>query len=135
MTHEQDGSPLLSRHVIHLSETFLLKFGVADGQHLVNNQNFGLKVSRHRKCKADIHPGRIVLHRGVEKLLHLGKGDDLVELFADLALRHPEDGAVEKDVLSSGQFWMKASADLKQARDTAAQHDTPLGGVCDAAQY
>ena len=68
-------------------------------------------------------PRRIALHRRVEELLDLGKGDDLVELAPDLGARHAEDRAVEIDVLAAGQFGMEAGADLEQAGDAAPDGD------------
>ena len=39
---------------------------------------------RPRRRPADVHAAGVALHRGVEELLDLGEGDDLVELLRDL---------------------------------------------------
>ena len=62
------------------------------------------------------------------------KCDDLVELASDLGAAHAEDGAVEIDVLASGELGMKASADLEQAGDAALDGDAPLARLGDARQ-
>ena len=60
-------------------------------------------------------PRAVALDRRIEELLHLGEGDDLVELALDLRRGHAKDGAVEIDVLPAGQFRVEAGADLQQA--------------------
>ena len=79
-------------------------------------------------------PLLIALDRRIEKLLDLGKGDDLVKLAHDLGAGHAEDRAVEKDVLAAGQFRMKAGADFEQARDPAAQDRASARRLGDPAQ-
>ena len=61
-----------------------------------------------------VHPAGVALDRRVEEPLDLGEGDDLVELAADLAPAHAEDGAVEEDVLPAGELRVEAGADLEQ---------------------
>ena len=102
---------------LHFSEALFLKFGIADGQDLIDNQNFRLKVRGDRERKPHVHSRRIMLDRRVEKLFDFGKVNDLIELPADLPLRHAEDRAVEEDVFASSEFRMKAGTDLEQARD------------------
>ena len=58
-----------------------------------------------------------MLNRRIKKFLDLGKCDDFIKFSPDFPLRHPEDGAVEKDVFPSGELGVKARADLEQARN------------------
>ena len=64
----------------HLPEARLLELGVADREHLVDDEDFRLDVGRDREGQPHVHPAAVPLHRRVEELLHLGEGDDLVEL-------------------------------------------------------
>ena len=118
MADEQDRASA-ARDLGHLAEAFLLKLGIADRQHLVDDQNLGLQMRRDREGEPNIHAAGVALDRRIEKFLDLGKGDDLVELASDLGAAHAEDGAVEIDVLASGELGMKAGADLEQAGDAA----------------
>ena len=68
----------------------------------------------HREGEAYVHAARIVLHRGVDKLLDLGEGDDLIELARDLRPPHAQDGAIQKDVVAAGQFRVKSRADFEE---------------------
>ena len=70
--------------VLHLAEALLLELGVADGQHLVDDQDLRLEVRRDGEGQAHVHAARVALHRRVEEPLDLGEGDDLVELALDL---------------------------------------------------
>jgi len=91
-------------------------------------------MRRHGKGQTDVHTGGIAFDRGVEKGLHLGKGDDLVELTPDFRSRHAEDGPVEKDILAPAQLGMEAGTDLQQAGNTAADGDPALGGLRNPAE-
>ena len=112
-----------SRDLRHLAEALLLELGVADGEHLVDDQDLGFQMRRDGEGEPHIHARRVALDRRVEKFLDLGEGDDLVELPFDLGAAHAEDGAVEKDVFAAGQFGMKAGADFEQAGDPAGELD------------
>src|SRR5580700_1171635 len=91
-------------------------------------------MRRNGKGQADVHPRGIAFDWRIEKPLDLGESDDLIELTPYLRAAHPEDRAVEKDILAPGQFGMKAGADLEQAGDPAAQGDAPLGRLGYAGQ-
>ena len=106
--------------IAHLAEALLLERGVADGQHLVDDQDLRLQMRGHGEREAHVHAARIALHRRIEELLDLGERDDLVELRGDLGLRHAEDGAVEKDVFAAGQLRVEAGADFEKRADAAA---------------
>ena len=66
----------------HAVEAARLELGVADRQHLVDHQDLGLEMRRHREGEPDIHADRVALDRRVEELLDAGEGDDLVEAVA-----------------------------------------------------
>ena len=92
-------------------------------------------MRRDREGEPHIHARREPLDRRVEKLLHLGEGDDLVEPPFDLGAPHAENGAVEIDVFAAGQFGMKAGADFEHAGDPAGELDASLVGLGDAADH
>src|SRR2546423_15542904 len=96
MANEHDGASLFRHHVVHFTETFFLKLDVADGQHFVDQENFRIEVGRDGKREPDIHAARIALDRCVEKLLDLGKSNDLVELLSNFGAAHTKNGAVQK---------------------------------------
>ena len=66
--------------VLHLAEALLLELGVADGEHLVDDQDLRLEVRGDGEGQAHVHAAGVALDRRVEELLDLGEGDDLVEL-------------------------------------------------------
>src|SRR5665213_4072642 len=91
-------------------------------------------MRRHAEGKADIHAGGIVLDGGVEKLLDLGEGDDLVEFAFDLGVFHAEDGAVHVDVFAAAEFGVKSGADFQQRGDTTAKAGDAFGRLGDPAE-
>ena len=120
---EEDRAPSRRRPRRILPEALPLELGVADRQHLVDEQDLRLEVGGDREGEPHVHPARVALDRRVDELLDLGELDDLVEPRRDLASAHAEDRAVEEDVLAPGQLGVEAGADLEQAADAAAQRD------------
>ena len=83
------------------AEALLLEVRVADGEHLVDEQDLGLEVRRDREREAQVHARRVALDRRVEELRRPGELDDLVEACDSISRRRmPEDGAGEVDVLA-----------------------------------
>ena len=76
---EQHG-PAVARHVAHLAQALLLEFRVADGEHLVDQQDLGFEVGRDGERQAHVHAARVALDGRVEETLDTGELDDLVEL-------------------------------------------------------
>ena len=56
-----------------------LEFGVADREHLVDDQHIGVDVDGDGEAEPDEHPGGVVLDRRVDELLEAGELDDVVE--------------------------------------------------------
>ena len=63
----------------------------------------------------------------VDELLHARELDDVVEALLDLLALHPEDRAVQVDVLATGELLVEAGPDLEQAADAPADLGAPLG--------
>ena len=92
-----------------------MKLGVADGENLVDDEDFRIQMRRDRKSKARVHAAGITLHRRIDESLDAGEIDDLVKLAGDLRAAHAENGAVEEHVFPAAEFGVKARANLKQA--------------------
>ena len=133
VAHEDDGPPLL-RDVPHLAQAFLLKRRVPHGQDLVHQDDLRLEMGGDGEGQAQIHAGGVVLDRRVQEALDLGEADDLVEFLLDLGFSHPEDGAVQKDVLASRQLRVEPGADLQERADPALQDHRPRGWLGDPRQ-
>ena len=114
---------------LHFAKAFSLERSVADGQDFVDEQDFRFEMRGHGEGEAHVHAAAIVLHRGIDEMLDVGEGDDLVELAVDFALAHAEDGAVQIDVFAAGELGVKAGADFEQAADAAANLGAAFGGA------
>ena len=80
---DEENCPSLPRHIFHLTETFLLKFSVTDGQDLIQNENFRIQMRRHAEGKTHIHAAAVSFYRGVHIAFDFGKSDDFIKLRLD----------------------------------------------------
>ncbi len=133
MTYKQHCPPFLS-HVPHLTQTLLLKRHIPYRQHLIHQQDLRLQVSGHGKAQAHAHTTGVVLHRRVNESLHFSKGHDFVKLAVNLSPRHTQDGAVQVDILSSGQFLVKARAHFQQRTHPPVDIGVAFRWLCDARE-
>ena len=69
-----------------LLDAAALELGVADREHLVDEQDVGIDVDRDGEAEPHVHARRVVLHRRVDELLEPGELDDLVEARVELLL-------------------------------------------------
>ena len=130
----KENRAAMAGDIFHFAQAFFLEFRVAHRQDLVHNQNLGLQMRSDGECEPHIHAGAIPLHRRVDELLDAGELDDLVELGADFGFGHPENGAVQKDVLAPAQLGMEPGADLEERCDATADSYLAACGLGDAAE-
>ena len=76
---EQDRPPGAAEF-LHAPEAAPLELRVADGEHLVDEEDLRLEVRSHREREAHVHAARVALHRGVDELLDAGELDDVGKL-------------------------------------------------------
>ena len=68
---------------------FTLKFDVADGEDLVDEEDFGFEMGGDGEGQADVHAGGVVLDGSVNEFFGFSEGHDFVELTAISALDMP----------------------------------------------
>ena len=112
----------------------LLEGGVADGEHLVDEQDVGVDLDHHREGQAHEHARRVVLELEVDELAQLGEVDDAVEARARLARREPEHRRVEHHVVVRGEVQVEADAELDERRHPPVDVDLPAVGAVDPGQ-
>jgi hypothetical protein len=49
-----------------LSDAFLLKRGISNGQHFIHDQNLGFEIGGDGECQSQIHPAGIMFDGTVE---------------------------------------------------------------------
>jgi hypothetical protein len=118
----------------HRAETLALEFCVTRGEDFVNNDNFRLEVGGNCEGETEPHSVGILLERCINKPLYSGKDRDLVNPVSDVPAGHAEKRAVQVDVLSARQFWMKPRADLEYGSDPASCARDTCGWLCDSGQ-
>ena len=87
VAHEQHRAAL-TRHGVHFSEAFLLKFRVPDGQYLVHDEHLRLEVRRNREGQPQIHTAGVPFDRSVQKGFDSGELNDFVEPLTDIGAIH-----------------------------------------------
>jgi len=132
---EKDGALLLVDEVHHAVVALALERDVAHRQHLVDDEDFRVDGRGNRESEPHLHAGAVALQRRVDELLQLGKGHDLVELVRDVGPAHPEDGAVQEDVLATGEFADQPGAHLDERGDTATYLDLSACRLRNAGQH
>ena len=90
-------------------------------------QDLRLEMRRDGEREPHVHAARVALDGRVDEPLHARELDDVVEPLLDLATLHPEDRAVQVDVLAAGELLVEAGSDLEQAPDAAADLGAALG--------
>ena len=73
-----------SRYVFHFIDATSLKFGVAYGEHFIDEQNILIKIGGNGESQPNIHSAGVTLHRSIDELLDFGKADNIVELAINL---------------------------------------------------
>ena len=111
-----------------------LEVGIADRQHLVDDEYVGIDVDGDRKAEPHEHPRRVVLDRRVDELLEPGELDDVVEPVVHMLAGHTQDGSVEEHVLASAQFRVEPGPEFEQRRHAAVDRDAALVGFEDLGE-
>src|SRR6476620_2452796 len=131
MSDKQDGVPAIYE-LFEALEAFRPKLDIADGENLVENQNFRLKECGDREGETDVHAARIALNRGVDKFIDFSKVDDLIEPALNFGTTHSENGSVEKDVVAACQLRMEPRADFEQTADASLEPHFSIGWCRDS---
>ena len=84
---DEDDRPAPVAEIVEDVEALLLEGGVADGEHLVDQQHVGVDLDSDGEGKSDVHARRIVLQLELLELLELRELDDVVVARAGLAWR------------------------------------------------
>ena len=76
---DEDDRPVAVAHLGEDVGALLLERRVSDGEHLVDQQDLGLRLDHHREREPHHHPRGIVLQLQVGELLELGEIEHRVE--------------------------------------------------------
>src|SRR4051812_12930919 len=131
--YEHDG-PAALLEVEDLAEALALERLVADGEHLVQQENVGFDVRCDRETEPHVHPRRVGAHGQVDEVLESRERDDLVELLADGRAWEAVNRAVEVDVLAASHVGMEAGAELQQRADAASHGDAAARRLHDSGE-
>ena len=134
MADVKDSPSLDLGDLPHFFQTLLLEIHVANRQNLVHDHDLAVQMRSDGEGQLDEHTGGIPLHRGVDKVPHLGKFDDVLHFGVDLCFGHAEDCTVHVDILPAGHFPVEPGAHLQHGGDAAIDVNFALCGGSDTAQ-
>ena len=134
LMRNEDNRATRGAQVLHAPQAALLELGIANREHLVDEEDLGLEMSSYRKRQPHRHSTRIALHGRVDELLDTRELDDLRVLALNLLTPHAEHRAVQVDVLAACELGMKAGPDFQQASDTTADLGATARGGGDARE-
>src|SRR5437867_9973414 len=125
VTDKDHSAAFLPGYILHFLQTLFLKFGIAHGQHFIDQKDFRIEMGSDGKSESHVHSARVTFHRGVEKSFDFGEGDNLIELPLNFRSRHSEDRAVQENVFAAGQFRVKTGPDFEKGPNpTVNVHST-----------
>src|SRR6266508_4754506 len=127
MRDQQNGSAAVDNFV-HLRKALLLKFGIAHGEHFIDNEYLRVEVRGHGECQPHIHTTRVMFDRSFEKLLSAREINDFIKLRVDLAPAHAQDRAVQINILTASEVRMKAGANVEKTSYFPVQFGAARGG-------
>ena len=133
VVRDEDDRAAAVAQIVEDVEALLLEGGVADRQHLVDEQDVGIDLDRHRERQPDVHAGRVVLELEVLELLELGELDHALETPPRLLGREAEHDPVHHHVVAGGHVRVEADAELDERRQPTPDPDVALRPV-DARQ-
>ena len=96
-----------------------LKTDVAHREHLVDQENLGLGVHRHREREAQLHTRAVGTQRRIDEVRDLGKSDDVVQSIDGFTTGEAGDDAVDDRVLAAGQLDRRTPPPVRGARPAA----------------
>ena len=111
--YKHDRSPLVA-HSVEDVKALLLKGGVADGEHLIDEQDVGVDLDRDRECQPDVHAGGVVLELQLLELAQFGEVDHLVDAPTRLTRGEAHHDAVQHDVVACREVLVEADAELDE---------------------
>ena len=125
--------PLVA-HLVEDVEALLLEGRVADGEHLVDEQDLGVDLDRDREREPHVHPRGVVLELQLLELAQFGEVDHGVVAGARLAWREPHHDPVEHDVVARREVLVEADAELDERRQSPVHPDPPAVDAVDAGE-
>ena len=131
---DEHDRPSLLLQAGELVEALLLKGGVPDREHLVDQDDLGLDLDRDREGEPYLHARGVVLELQIHELLELREGHDLVEAPLGLLARQAEHDRVDDHVVARRELRVEPHAELDERRQPAVDLDLSAIGLVDACE-
>ncbi len=107
--HEEHGDFALAQF-LKFAHAAIGEDGIADGEGLVDDENFGVDVDGGGEGQAHVHAARVFFHRPLDELADFGEGFDGRHRLIDLTAAEAHDLAVEVDIFAAAEFGIEAGS-------------------------
>ena len=114
MADNQDCPPFLG-YISHFPQALFLESRIPHDHNFIHQQYLQLQRSGHSESQAHVHSAGIPLHRRIDEQLHTRKIHNFIELTSDFSFLQSQDGVVQINIFSPGQFRAKTGPHLQQA--------------------
>ncbi len=133
MGHEQNraSGPLQPTELV---KALLLERGVADRQHLVDQQDLGIDLDRGREREPHEHSRGVVLQSQIGEFTELRERDDVVEAGTGFPAREPEHDRVDDHVVAGSEVHVEADAEFDERRQPPVDCDLAAIDFVDPGQ-
>ena len=116
MRHKNDRLSCFLK-LIEFAVTFRLEKNISHAQSLIYDQDIRLHIDSHRECQPREHTAGIGLHRLMDKLSDLRKGDDVIQFPPHLFICKPHHSPVEENILQPCIFHIEPGSQFQQGAD------------------
>ena len=86
MSYKNHSSALIS-HPLHSRQAPLLELNIADGKHLVDENNIRVNVNCYRETQPRVHAGRVEANRKIDSILDARELNDFTQMGPDILSR------------------------------------------------
>ena len=121
--------------LLHLFGALIAKRAVADGQRLIDDEDFRVDVDADGKAEARFHTAGVRAHRLVNVFFELRKINDGRLELCDVFIVKAQNAALEVNVFAAGKFLVKAACELQKRADDAVDVNFAACGERDAGDH
>ncbi len=102
---------------------------VADGEGLVDDEDFGIEGDGDGEGEAEEHAGGVGFDGLIDEVSDVGEGGDVVVFLLDVVFVAALYEALEEDIFATGEFGVETGAEFEECGNAALDVDGAGGGL------
>ena len=116
----EDNGDAAGAQFVHLAHTTMPEVSIANRECLIDEEHLGIHTDGNGESQPHYHAARVSLNGLADEIPNLGEVFDRLVAPVDFAFGKAEDGGVEIDVVTAGEFGIEAASQFEQCGDTSA---------------